>query len=148
MQTSSPLVQHVTTASRHLKSRYARSLISQCTSSAFIDSVSTPSGECFQHSQSYTHVNESEPNLSNEATRVQTNAEASANPRNRSHSFPYMNSSSEIASHRTPLAQTSVQDSSSGREGATSHLLFGQTSGTQFIPGIKPIDPPRFKDCL
>ena len=95
-----------------------------------------------------THVNGSKPNLSNEVTRTQTNAGSSTDSRNRSHIFPYVNRPSEIASHCTPLAQTSVQDSFSGREGATSHLPFGRTSGTQFIPGIKPIDPPHFKDCL
>jgi hypothetical protein len=125
MQTSSPPDQHVTTTSKNLRSSYARSLISQCTSSSIDNSVSTPLGDRRQRSYSYTHINGSEPNLSNEAPRSQTNTEASANPRNRSQHFSYVNRSSEIASHRTLLAQPSIQDSFSGQEGATSYLPFG-----------------------
>ena len=51
-----------------------------------------------------------------------------------------------VPQHVLP-AQPSVQDTFSAQAGMHDHLPYGQFTGTQFVPGIKPISPPFFNDC-
>jgi hypothetical protein len=104
-------------------------------------------GDRRQRSRGNINVVNSEIDLSSEGQRSQTNAEASTNARTRSQHFLSVNPTSEIASQRTLHVQPSVQDTFHDQAEASEHLPYEQFSGTQFVPGIKPISPPFFKDC-
>ena len=142
MQTSFPPEHHVSAAAKNLRSSYSRSLISQCTSPALIDSVHSPLGDCRQRSPVNINGADGKVDLSSEGQQNQSNAEASSNARTRSQRFLRVNPTSEIASHRTQHIQPTVQDSFHGQ---AEHLPNGQSWGTQFVPGIKPISPPFLK---
>ena len=73
MQTSSPTAQPFPKPAKHLGSSYARSLISNCTSSPIRQSVSTPMGECRQRSPVSINVANGEIDLAvrgNEVKRM------------------------------------------------------------------------------
>ena len=86
-QTRSPTVLPFSKPAKHLGSSYARSLISNCTSSPIRQSVSTPLGDRRQRSHGNINVVNGEIDLSSEGQRSQTNAEASSNARTRSQHF-------------------------------------------------------------
>ena len=147
MQTSSPSTQPFPRPAKHLGSSYARSLISNCTSSPIRQSVSTPLGECRARSPASINRVNGEKDPSNEGNQSGTNAGASPNVRTRSQPFSYINPSSEMAPQHVLPVQPSAQDTFSAQAGMHDHLPYGQFTGTQFVPGIKPISPPFFNDC-
>ena len=147
MQTSSPSTQPFPKPAKHLGSSYARSLISNCTSSPIRQSISTPMGECRARSPASINRANGEKDPSNEGHQSETNAEASSNARTRSQTFSCINSLSEMVSQRVLPAQPSVQDTFVTQAGTNDHLPYGQFTGTQFVLGIKPISPPFFNDC-
>ena len=125
-----------------MRSSYSRSLISQCTSPALIDSVHSPLGDRRQRSPANINGAVGKVDLSSEVQQNQSNAEASSNARTRSQRFLRVNPTSEIAPQRTLHVQPSVQDTFHDQ---AEHLPYGQSWGMQFVPGIKPISPPFLK---
>ena len=144
MQTSFPPEHHVSAAAKNLRSSYSRSLISQCTSPALIDSVHSPLGDRRQRSPVNINGAVGKVDLSSEGQQNQSNAEASSNARTRSQRFLRVNPTSEIASHRTQHIQPTVQDTFHGQ---AEHLPNGNPGARSSFQVLNQYLLFFFKDC-